>query len=103
MVEPNMRGDPTSPVRWTTNSTRKLAGELAWQAASRTRCRPTSIGGVRTPGQCQDSRGRSIHPTVMPSSAHQRLGQGAYGRRLSGDHGGHQEEGVGRPIQEWGS
>lgn len=29
LVEPDMRGDPMSPLRWTTKSTRSLAGELA--------------------------------------------------------------------------
>lgn len=28
LVEPDVRGDPESPLRWTTKSTRKLAGEL---------------------------------------------------------------------------
>ncbi|MER7598471.1 ISAzo13 family transposase [Streptomyces hydrogenans] len=28
LVEPDMRGDPMSPLRWTTKSTRRLAGEL---------------------------------------------------------------------------
>jgi hypothetical protein len=28
LVEPDERGDPTSPLRWTTTSTRKLAAEL---------------------------------------------------------------------------
>ncbi len=31
MVEPDMRGDPMSPLRWTTKSTRKLAEELSRQ------------------------------------------------------------------------
>ena len=31
LVEPDMRGDPMSPLRWTTKSTRHLAGELAAQ------------------------------------------------------------------------
>ncbi|AQZ62732.1 transposase [[Actinomadura] parvosata subsp. kistnae] len=31
LVEPDERGDPTSPLRWTTKSTRKLAGELTGQ------------------------------------------------------------------------
>src|SRR5271170_3955586 len=31
LVEPGTRGDPMSPLRWTTKSTRKLAGELARQ------------------------------------------------------------------------
>src|SRR5258708_9886901 len=28
LVEPDVRGDPMSPLRWTTKSTRRLAGEL---------------------------------------------------------------------------
>jgi hypothetical protein len=31
LVEPDMRGDPMSPLRWTTKSTRMLAGELTRQ------------------------------------------------------------------------
>jgi hypothetical protein len=31
LVEPDIRGDPMSPLRWTTKSTRKLAGELTRQ------------------------------------------------------------------------
>jgi hypothetical protein len=31
LVEPDERGDPMSPLRWTTKSTRKLAGELTRQ------------------------------------------------------------------------
>lgn len=31
LVEPKMRGDPMSPLRWTTKSTRKLADELTRQ------------------------------------------------------------------------
>jgi transposase len=31
LVEPEQRGDPMSPLRWTTKSTRKLAGELTRQ------------------------------------------------------------------------
>lgn len=31
LVEPEMRGDPMSPLRWTTKSTRHLAAELTRQ------------------------------------------------------------------------
>ena len=31
LVEPQERGDPMSPLRWTTKSTRKLAAELTAQ------------------------------------------------------------------------
>ena len=37
LVEPEERGDPMSPLRWTTKSTRKLADELTAQGH---RCRP---------------------------------------------------------------
>ena len=44
LVEPDERGDPASPLRWTTKSLRNLAGELT--------CRPTSrrwrAGSTRT-------------------------------------------------------
>lgn len=39
LVEPDMRGDPMSPLRWTTKSTRKLAEELTrqgWQISADT-------------------------------------------------------------------
>lgn len=32
LVEPDERGDPMSPLRWTTKSTRKLAAELTGRA-----------------------------------------------------------------------
>ncbi len=38
LVEPEERGDPMSPLRWTTKSTRKLAAELTAQGAPG-RCR----------------------------------------------------------------
>jgi transposase len=31
LVEPDVRGDPMSPLRWTTKSTRKLAEQLTRQ------------------------------------------------------------------------
>jgi transposase len=39
LVEPDVRGDPMSPLRWTTKSTRKLADELrrqGWQISADT-------------------------------------------------------------------
>jgi K+-sensing histidine kinase KdpD len=39
LVEPDLRGDPMSPLRWTTKSTRKLADELhrqGWQISADT-------------------------------------------------------------------
>src|SRR5580693_7848210 len=40
LVEPDMRGDPMSPLRWTAKSTRKLAAELTRQG------HPVSAGTV---------------------------------------------------------
>jgi hypothetical protein len=42
LVEPDMRGDPMSPLRWTVKSTRKRAAELTRQA---TGCRRTRWAG----------------------------------------------------------
>ena len=43
LVEPNIRGDPMSPLRWTTKSTRKLSRELT--AASH-RCSADTVAGL---------------------------------------------------------
>src|SRR6266487_2045135 len=43
LVEPDMRGDPQSPLRWTTKSARKLAGELTRQGH---RCGPDTVARV---------------------------------------------------------
>ena len=40
LVDPGSRGDPESPLRWTTKSTRNLAGELTRQGH---RCGPDTV------------------------------------------------------------
>jgi Rhodopirellula transposase DDE domain len=70
LVEPDERGDPMSPLRWTTKSTRNLAGELTRQGHKisadtvGTCCGPrgTACRATRRP-----SRGRGT-PTGTPSS-----------------------------------
>src|SRR6266508_4615543 len=71
LVEPASRGDPESPLRWTTKSTRNLADELYLQGiASRRRRWPSCW--VRSTSACRAtprrSRAVSIR-TEMPSSA----------------------------------
>ena len=72
LVEPDERGDPMSPLRWTTKSTRKLAAELTRQGHQVSRGhgrRPAARGGIQPAGQRQDaSRARSTR-TATPSSA----------------------------------
>ncbi|WP_405019050.1 ISAzo13 family transposase [Kitasatospora sp. NBC_00070] len=43
LVEPDMRGDPMSPLRWTTKSTRKLSRELT---AAGHRCSADTVAGL---------------------------------------------------------
>lgn len=71
LVEPDERGDPTSPLRWTTKSLRHLAGELSRQG------HPVSAASVDgccavTDSACKPTprpwKAISI-PTAMPSSA----------------------------------
>src|SRR3954451_18812726 len=49
LVEPDVRGVPRSPLRWTTKSSRKLAGELrrqGWQISAGTGGGLVGAGGV---------------------------------------------------------
>ncbi len=43
LVEPDARGDPVSPLRWTTKSVRRLAGELTGQGH---RCGPDTVAAL---------------------------------------------------------
>ena len=61
---PDERGDPVSPLRWTTKSTRNLAGELTAAGASGLRghgAADAARAGVQPAGQRQDHRGER-HP-----------------------------------------
>ena len=58
LVEPQERGDPMSPLRWTTKSTRNLADELTRQghkvSADTVGGHAAAGGGVQPAGQRQD-------------------------------------------------
>ncbi len=70
LVEPDMRGDPMPPLRWTTKSTRKLAAELTRQGH---RAGADTVGdllreeGFSLQGNAKTIEGSSI-PAVMRSS-----------------------------------
>ena len=60
LVEPEERGDPMPPLRWTAKPTRTLAAELTCQghrAGAGTAGDLLRAGGVQPAGQRQDDRG----------------------------------------------
>jgi hypothetical protein len=60
LVEPEERGDPMSPLRWTTKSTRKLAAEPQGPPGGRRhRWGSAAGGGVQPAGERQDHRGEA--------------------------------------------
>ena len=103
LVEPEERGDPMSPLRWTTKSTRTLAAELTRQGHKvgadtvgdllreegfSLQGNAKTIEGQRHPDR--DAQFRYINEQVK---AHQDAGG-------PGDQRGRQEEGTGRRVQE---
>ena len=61
LVEPEERGDPESPLRWTGKSVRTLAGELTAAGAPGVRghgAQAAAGRGVQPAGQRQDDRGQ---------------------------------------------
>ena len=72
LVEPDERGDPVSPLRWTIKSLRNLAGELTRQGhpVSAPHGGPAAArAGVQPAGQRQDAGEASSTRTGTPSSA----------------------------------
>jgi len=70
LVEPEERGDPMSPLRWTTKSTRKLAQELTGQGIGSRRTRSVTCC-ARKGSVCRATPRRSRASstlTVMPNS-----------------------------------
>jgi hypothetical protein len=103
LVEPYERGDPESPLRWTTKSLRHLAGELARRGhpvsapmagklAARERLQPA--------GQRQDAGGRPAPGPGRAVPVHRPAGQGPSGSRRAGDQRGHQEAGTAGPAAD---
>ena len=107
LVEPEERGDPVSPLRWTTKSTRKLAAELTRQGHQI---------GADTVGDLLRSQGFSLQANVKTIEGRQHPDRDAqfryiaaqaseHGCRAAGDQRGCQETGAGRavrrPGREW--
>src|SRR5215510_2103603 len=64
LVEPDERGDPMSPLRWTTKSTRALAGELTRQGH---KVSADTVGGLlRAEGFSLQSNAKTIEGTRHP-------------------------------------
>ncbi|MCQ4085214.1 ISAzo13 family transposase, partial [Streptomyces sp. RB6PN25] len=64
LVEPDMRGDPMSPLRWTTKSTRKLADELTRQGH---RVSADTVGDLlREEGFSLQANAKTIEGTQHP-------------------------------------
>src|SRR3712207_4120012 len=71
LVEPNARGDPTSPLRWTTKSLRHLATELTAQGhpvSAPTVGRLLRDSGFSLQGTAKTLEGELRIPTAMRSS-----------------------------------
>jgi hypothetical protein len=61
LVDPGSRGDPESPLRWTTKSTSDLAGELAragYEVADRTVARLLKQAGYSLQGNAKTIEGK---------------------------------------------
>lgn len=64
LVEPDERGDPMSPLRWTTKSTRKLAAELTRQGH---RVSADTVAGLlREEGFSLQANAKTIEPGPAP-------------------------------------
>jgi hypothetical protein len=87
LVEPDMRGDPMSPLRWTTKSTRKLAGELAGQGHA------VSAGTV---GDVLRGQGFSLQGNAKTIEGRQHPDRDAQFRYIAAQAAGHMA--AGQPV-----
>ena len=90
------RGDPESPLRWTTKSTAKLAGELT---AMGHRVSASTVGKllkqrVQPAGELENHRRRPASGSGCAVRLSQHQVDRVPGRRGPGDQRGHQEEGT---------
>ncbi len=93
LVEPDSRGDPTSPLRWTTKSTRNLAQEPVRQGHEA--CGDTGGDILREEGFSLQASAKTLEGTQHPDRDAQcrYLNERASppGRRGPGDQRGHEE------------
>jgi hypothetical protein len=87
LVEPDMRGDPMSPLRWTTKSTRKLAAGLTGQG------HPVSADTV---GDVLREQGFSLQANAKTIEGRQHPGRDAQFRYINEQAAGHVA--AGQPV-----
>ena len=102
LVEPDARGDPMSPLRWTCKSLRRLAAELEKLGH---KVSHTVVGELLKKQKFSLQANRKTReapttPTAIGSSGRQRRGQGGDGREPAGHIRRYEEEGTGRRFQE---
>jgi transposase len=101
LVEPEERGDPVSPLRWTVKSTRVLAGELTRQGH---KVGADTVGDLlREEGFSLQGNAKTIEGTRHPdrdAQSHRLAGRGLPGGRRPGDQRGRQEKRAARPVRE---
>ena len=102
LVEPEERGDPMSPLRWTVKSTRALAAELSAQGhrVSPAPGGPAARAGVQPAGRRQGPGGELARGPGRPVPLYRRAGRRAHGRRAAGGQRRRQEEGNGRRVRQ---
>ncbi len=106
LVEESTRGDPESPLLWTTQGAGHLADELTAPGtrAARTRAAAAARQGF-APQALPGPGGQAAPGPGRPVPVHRRAGEGAPGGRAAGDQRGRQEEGAGRGLRadraEW--
>src|SRR5947209_4714383 len=104
LVEPDERGDPESPLRWTTKSLRHLAEELTRQGhpvSAPTVGRLLRSMDFSLQANAKTLERRSPAPgSRCPVQLYQRPGQGAPGRWRAGDQRGRQEAGTVGPTAD---
>src|ERR1700723_2078149 len=103
LLEESTRGDPCSPLLWTTlvgAGHRGRADRAGAPVRQERSPRGTAGGGVQPAGQLPDHRGEAASGPGRPVPVYQRAGEGVPGGRGSGDQRGHQEEGAGRAVRQ---
>ena len=103
LVEPDERGDPESPLRWTTKSLRHLAGELARQGHPVSA--PTVGSLLRENGFSLQGNAKTLEGDQHPDRDAQfryinEQVKGPPGGRRAGDQRGHQEAGAAGPAAD---
>src|SRR5829696_6344033 len=101
LIEPGTRGDPESPLRWTTKSTRHLARELTAMGHDVSHSVVAKIlrsNGFSLQGTRKTPRRRPAPRPGRPVPLHQLPRRAVPGRRRAGDQRRYQEKGVGRTV-----